>query len=279
VIAKHRQKTLAAVVLVSIFFTVFIPLPVGHAAGLGDALGVLAAPTAAAGGNGGLLNFLIGLLLDKFISPIFNIFDGPAPTGGTPVEDAQDTDGVLRGKVIVVDPGHGGGNPGATGNGTRESDNNLAVSLKLRDKLRQAGARVVLTRDSDRAVAPTAATLAQELQARVDIAEKNHADLFVSIHANYSSDPAVDGAMTFYGSDESAKLARAIQTALIRETQTKDKGIAPATFYVLRNTTMPSILVETGFVSNAAEAAKLRSDSYRARIAQGVFSGIVNYLR
>ncbi len=198
----------------------------------------------------------------------------PSQTAGSgSIKDA----GVLRGKVIVLDPGHGGSNPGAVANNTRESDNNLAVGLKLRDKLVQAGAKVIMTRDTDRTVAAEGSTLGQELQARVDLAKANQADIFVSLHSNENSDTGIAGAMTFYPEGKSSNLATTVQSALVKETGAVDKGVSTANYLVLRNASMPSILVEMGFVSNQQEAARLQNNAYRNQIAQGVFGGIVNY--
>lgn len=238
--------------------------------------------------GGGLFENLFSLLFDKILGPLLNLvgINSSASTGKSPVQitplpsksaDNVQDNGVLRGKVIVVDPGHGGSNPGAVGNNTREADNNLAVGLKLRDKLTKAGAKVIMTRESDRTVAPEGSSLGQELQARVDLAEKNNADIFVSVHSNSNPDENIYGAMTFYHNGKSPQLALAVQNALVKETGATDKGTSSATYYVLRNTSMPGILVEMGFVSNAEEAARLHNDTYRNNIAQGIFNGIVKY--
>ncbi len=286
-INKYRYKMLSWVTLLAVVMTIFAPLAVSHAAGVGDVLDAMTSPTAPTTSGGGILNTLFSFIFDKLLGPILNIFGGSSSTGGSPPVKLPPSSGggpvldsgVLRGKVIVVDPGHGGDNPGATAGNKRESDNNLAVGLKLRDKLRQAGATVVMTRDTDRNVAPVGSTLGQELQARVDIAEKNHADMFVSVHTNSNPNPSIVGAMTFYPSSKSSKLALEVQSALIRETGAVDKGTETATYYVLRNTTMPSILVEMGFISNAAEAEKMQRDDYRNRVAQGIFTGIGKYFQ
>lgn len=162
---------------------------------------------------------------------------------------------TLQGKTIVIDPGHGGSNPGAVANGTRESDFNLAASLALQDKLRKAGAKVVMTRTADTTVAPEGNPLSAELQKRVDIAEANQADVFVSIHANSNPDKKIAGAMTFFSQNGSEPLAKDMQAALVKATGAKDRGANAANFHVLRNTSMPSVLVETGFLTNAEEAA------------------------
>lgn len=272
------------------FASIIAPVQITHAAPLDEIVKTLGASTmATADSNASGTNVfekLFSYLFERLLGPLLNIGGSgksssnssgsikvtPLPPTG-PVQDS----GILKGKVIIVDPGHGGSNPGAVANGTREADNNLAVSLKLRDRLTQAGAKVIMTRTSDRTVAAEGSSLGQELQARVDIAEANNADIFVSIHSNSNPDPNITGAMTFFPSGKSDKLALDVQTSLIKETSGMDKGTSPATFYVLRNTTMPSILVEMGFVTNAAEAARLQTDSYRNKMAQGVFNGIVKY--
>ena len=93
------------------------------------------------------------------------------------------------------------------GNGARESDNNLAVSLKLRDLLVQDGAKVIMTRSSDKTVAPEGSTLGEELQARLDIADRNNADIFVSVHTNSNPNPDITGVTTYYPSGRSAELS------------------------------------------------------------------------
>ena len=276
--------------LAVLIFNVIGPISVSHAAGLDSVINTLSASTVSSpDGGSNVISKLFSLLFDKILGPILNIFGGgkaatslpenpvkvtPLPSeGNTSIVDS----GVLRGKVIVVDPGHGGSNPGAVANNTREADNNLAVSLKLRDKLTKAGAKVVMTRESDRTVATEGSSLGQELAARVNIAEANNADIFVSVHSNSNPDPSIYGTMTFYPSGKSSKLALEVQNSIITETGSADKGTSPATFYVLRNSSMPSILVEMGFVTNTGEARRLQEDNYRNKIAQGIFNGVVKY--
>lgn len=287
----YSNKILVLAMLFVLVFNIIAPVQVSYAASLDNVIGTLGASTVQ-GSDGGSNVFekIFDLLFDKILGPILNIFGGGKATTTTPNSPVKVTplppndgtvsngdSGVLRGKTIVVDPGHGGSNPGAVDNGTKEADNNLAVSLKLRDKLTRAGAKVVMTRETDRTVAPEGSSLGQELAKRVDIAETNNADMFVSVHSNSNPDPSIYGTMTFFPSGKSSKLALEVQDNIIRETGAVDKGTSSATFYVLRNTTMPSILVEMGFVSNPNEAIKLRDDSYRNKIAQGIFNGIVKY--
>lgn len=185
----------------------------------------------------------------------------------------------VRGKTIIVDAGHGGYNPGAVANGSIEAENNLAVALLLADKLTEAGANVVMTRTSDRAVAQNKTTLQAELQARVTIAEQHEGDIFVSIHSNANDNQKIEGAMTFYHNDSSRTLAEAVQKNLVYRTKANDKGVQTARFYVIRHTTMPSVLIEMGFVTNPKEARRLTESVYRERLADGIYEGIEEYFR
>lgn len=289
-----KIKFITFIMLSLMVFTMFMPVQVTYAASGNNVLNALTASTLSStdGGSSGsnIFEKLFSFLFDKILGPVLNIFDSKStpdastdkpvkvtPLPSSPSVGSGQTSGSLRGKVIVVDPGHGGSNPGAVANNTRESDHNLAVSLKLRDKLVQAGAKVIMTRDTDRTVAAEGSSLGQELQARVAMAEANNADAFVSIHSNSNPDSKIAGGMTFYHSANSSDLASKVQNAMIKETGAVDKGTSSATFYVLRNTSMPSILVEMGFVTNAQEAARLSSNSYRTSLANGIFNGITNY--
>lgn len=185
----------------------------------------------------------------------------------------------LKGKKIILDPGHGGHNPGAVRYNLRESDNNLAVALKLKSILEGQGAQVTMTRSEDRALADKTSPLKDELQARVDIAHRNNADIFVSIHTNSNENTAINGAMTFYYNDASKKLAENVQNGMINATQAKDKGIDYGNFLVLRNNKVPAILVEMGFITNQEEALKLNENNYRAKMAVGIAEGIHDYFQ
>lgn len=289
----NKHKLLSYVMLFLMTFSIILPISMAQAAPIDNVLTTLGTSTLTDQSSGvkstNVFEKLFSFVFEKLLGPILTVFNGkstttnsttnqpvvPSPAPSTPIESK----GTLKGKIIVVDPGHGGSNPGAVANNKRESDNNLAVSLKLRDKLVQAGAKVIMTRDTDRTVASEGSSLGEELSARVKLAENNHADLFVSVHTNSNPDTSIIGAMTFYPNGKSSDLALDVQNELINQTGAVDKGISPATFYVLRSTSMPSILVEMGFISNGAEAALLSQDSYRSKISQGVFNGIVKYLK
>lgn len=191
--------------------------------------------------------------------------------------DEQSSEQALKGKKIVIDPGHGGTNPGAVKYGMRESDNNLAVSLKVKELLENYGAEVIMTRETDQSVAKEGLALKEELQARIDIANAQNADVFVSLHTNSNPNTDIAGAMTFYSNDTSKKLADNIQKSLIGHTNAADKGIEKENFYVLRNNEIPAVLVEMGFITNKKEAIKLNSDAYRDDLASGIANGLIDY--
>lgn len=179
----------------------------------------------------------------------------------------------LLGKVIVIDPGHGGSDPGAIGpSGVREKDVVLPVAKKLHDLLLEAGAQPIMTRDRDVFVS---------LLERSQIANRNNADLFVSIHANASGNYTARGTETYSyiysNSPEGAKLAKSVQANLVRQLGLPDRGIRTDNFSVLRNTKAPSILAELAFISNPSEEKILADPAYQQRSAEALMQGIVDY--
>jgi N-acetylmuramoyl-L-alanine amidase len=173
---------------------------------------------------------------------------------------------------IVLDPGHGGSDPGAVGAmGTQEKVVVLAITSKVGDILAKNGVQVTYTRTVDKT---------QSLQAKCDVSNIAKPDYFVSIHANSYSVPTVSGIETFYSSGNAAgaKLAQAIQTELIKETGRVDRKIKTAGFYVLNNTNATAVLVETSFLSNAAEEKLLVTESYQNKLAKAISTGILKSL-
>ncbi len=192
---------------------------------------------------------------------------------------------LLIGKTVVVDPGHGSPDPGAKGpSGTLEKDNNLAIAQFLGEELKTAGAKVVLSRTDDNSPANTAGTVYTEradLQKRVDIANENNADLFISIHND--SWQTAHGTTTFYSSENpsysSYKLAQLIQSQLTREIGTQNLGVKDSRLYVLRNNTMPAVLVEVAFISYPTEEKLLADDAFRKKAAHGISQGVLQFIR
>ncbi|MBP2652319.1 MAG: amiC 3 [Firmicutes bacterium] len=203
----------------------------------------------------------------------------PPPERQIPGESIEST--RLLNKTIAIDPGHGGCDPGATGpTGIREKDNTLAISLLLRDRLERNGAVTVMTRDADKEVSSPNASSEEELGARVDIANEANADIFISIHNDAFTNNTASGTTTYhYGDAESTKLASYVQKCLTEELGTKDRGARFASFYVIRYTDMPAILVEVAFISNPEEEMLLASVDGRCKAAESIFLGIVKYFK
>jgi N-acetylmuramoyl-L-alanine amidase/LysM repeat protein len=199
--------------------------------------------------------------------------------------------GPLAGRTVVIDPGHGGIDTGAIANGLYEKDLTLPISLDVGALLAQGGAHVVYTRTADVTIGPPDNTTAG-LAARAAIANDAHADIFISIHANSLNDPSFTGLTTFFGAaggyvdgvtrtpsvvDQSRLLAQDVQHSVQQQTGEVDRGVQSADFYVLGNTTMPSILVETGFITNPTEAHHLATPAYQEQIAQGLVAGVTQF--
>ena len=182
---------------------------------------------------------------------------------------------VPRGRFkVVIDPGHGGPDPGAVGiNGLRETDVVLDVSLQVAQLLQARGVTVYLTRTSEVDV---------DLPPRVSLANSVGADVFVSLHANALSldRPDVNGVETFYfEGGRSRDLASTIQARLMAISPgTPDRGARPGRFYVIRRTTMPSSLAEMGFVTGQVDAPRLADPNFRRRLAEAVATAILEYL-
>ena len=173
--------------------------------------------------------------------------------------------------TVVIDPGHGGRDPGAVGiGGLREKDINITVSRRIQQNLQAAGVNVLLTRSDDREI---------DLDPRVVFAERADADIFVSIHANAISlsRPDVNGLETYYYSS-GLRLAQTIHSNVLRDTDLGDRGVRRARFYVLVNTSMPAVLVETGFVTGREDAARFRNPAAVEAIADSISNGILQYL-
>jgi len=219
-------------------------------------------------------------------------------------------------RKIVIDPGHGGKDPGAIGRlSLREKDITLDISKRLKRYLEDSGIDVYLTRSDDRFVS---------LWRRADIANKRGADFFVSIHANAANSRRAKGFEVFYLSEavddnaraiaaaenaflkyedssfgytkpsdnleatlwdirysenrrESIELSKCITRAACEQLKAKDRGEKGARFYVLKGAEMPSVLIEVGFISNTQEARKLKDSFYREKVAKAIASGIINY--
>ena len=215
----------------------------------------------------------------------------------------------LTAKTIVIDPGHGGEDPGALGSrNLQEKDIVLSISRKLHEILTTKGYTVLMTRDTNRFI---------PLKKRTEFATQHKADLFLSIHANASASSRAKGIETYYlnvtstdkasekiaareninsgysiqeletlldgliresKSEDSKRLARHVQNALVQNTGAVDRGVKHARFVVLIGTKVPAILIETGFVSNPVEGRKLATSAYQHKIAAAIAQGVDKFL-
>jgi N-acetylmuramoyl-L-alanine amidase len=189
----------------------------------------------------------------------------------------QNQKNSLKGKVIVVDPGHGGSDAGAIGpSNILEKNVTLAIARDLQQLLSDGGATVVMTRTSDKAVANEEASDIEELQARADIANQANADLFISIHADSFAEHE-SGTTTYFWADSNDDLARFVQDSMVSQLKLYDRGYQSSDFYVLKNTNMPAILTEAAFISNPKEEKLLANRNFNHKVAIGIYNGIKKY--
>ncbi len=181
--------------------------------------------------------------------------------------------------AIVIDAGHGGFDGGAVGTvtGAVEAELNLKVSELLAEELTKLGFYVVMTRTDGEAIGKTKA---EDMSRRKEIMQLENVDLVVSIHMNKFRDRTVSGPMVFYmkGSTEGKALADCVIISLCESVGRPPRAANPEDLFVLRVPTVPSILVECGFLSNADDEAKLITGDYQRLLARGVAEGIANYL-
>ena len=181
--------------------------------------------------------------------------------------------------LIVIDPGHGGADPGANHAGVKEKDINIDVSNRLRALLEDLGFRTLMIREGDTFV---------DLYERANIANAANADLYISVHANaHETNSSIYGVETLYYPSENSELdyrdnytlAKIIQQELLRELKTVDRGLIPRpNLVVTRETKMPAVIAELGFLTNSNERALLLTEDYRQRCAQALSNGIVRYV-
>lgn len=174
--------------------------------------------------------------------------------------------------LVIIDPGHGGQDPGTVGiNGVVEKNIVLPISLEVAKELEKQGITVRLTRDRDNFIS---------LDGRTDLANNANADLFVSIHANAInlSRPDVNGLETYYYKS-GRRLAEVIHWNVLNNVNIKDRKIRRSRFFVLRHSTMPAVLVEVGFLTGREDSRNLQNSNHRSQIAKAIARGIVQYVK
>lgn len=177
----------------------------------------------------------------------------------------------LKGKkYVMIDPGHGGSDVGATRNKIYEKDITLDISKRVEKILKNKGYIVEMTRSNDKTVS---------LQERVEMSELFNPDIFVSIHVNSSNSETPYGLETHYYKDNSIYLAKCIHAAMLNNINSHDRGLFKSKFYVINHTTAPAILVETGFISNPSERAQLVTEARKNATAKAIAEGIDEYFK
>lgn len=181
-------------------------------------------------------------------------------------------------QIIVIDPGHGGSDPGKVGvNGALEKDINLQMAQKLKVKLEANGVKVQMTREDD----TISGNKKEDMKQRVAMIEKAAPVLVVSIHQNSFSDESAKGAQVFYyaKSEESEAAAQIVQNSLLEFDPNNTRTIKGNTeYYMLKKTSVPIIIVECGFLSNSEEAELLILNEYQEEITESICTGILKWL-
>lgn len=177
---------------------------------------------------------------------------------------------TVGGKTIVIDAGHGGKDHGTTGvNGTMEKMLTLQTALLLSEKLKQVGANVILTRADDRFLS---------LSERVNIAGRNKADAFISIHYDSTLNRTASGLTVYYYKEIDRSLADALVEPLSQLTGIQQRGVRVGNYHVLRENSRPSVLLELGYLSNPNEEAFVVSQTYQQSVTEAICNGLLRYL-
>lgn len=188
-------------------------------------------------------------------------------------------------RLVVIDAGHGGDDPGKVGiNGANEKDVNLQIAMLVKQFLEANDIEVVLTRDSDEGLYDSDASnkKVQDMKRRIELIEEADPAVTVSIHQNSYPEEYVHGAQVFYytGSSQGKVLAESIQAQLVKRVDPENRRQTKAndSYYLLKKTGVPIVIVECGFLSNGEEAEKLCSPEYQERVAWAIHMGILQYL-
>lgn len=191
----------------------------------------------------------------------------------------------LAGKIIYLDPGHGGPDGGAGDRDALEKDIALEVAIKLRDYLQGQGALVLMTREADKDLADSdtkglSRRKSADLKNRLELINKSDADLFLSIHLNSIPSPRWRGAQTFYSPHmvENERAAKLIQEEMVISLENTDrKAKIIENIYLIKHSKKPGALVEIGFLSNPGERASLVEDGYQEKVAAAIYRGVMRY--
>jgi N-acetylmuramoyl-L-alanine amidase len=193
------------------------------------------------------------------------------PQKYAPAVAAEGKEFPLQGKVIVLDPGHGGRDPGAfSANGVAEKHLTLATAKKIAPLLKSAGATVYLTRKGDER---------NNLKDIVEFANKIRADILISLHYNFIGKRSISGTETYYYNPNSRYLALTMHRTLINGIKRKDRGLRKAKYYIVHHSEMPAVLLEPLYISNRDESKLAASSKFQLELAQDIVTGVINYFR
>jgi len=189
--------------------------------------------------------------------------------------------GPLGGKMVVVDPGHGGRDPGTVSGKVYEKDINLQVALAIKKTLEGSGARVVLTREGDYSPDYSGGSVRRDLEKRLETARRHRAHIFLSIHTNSFRGIVDGGPEVFYnpGSVKGRLLAECIQKELLSIPGVGRRSSRPSQCLVLGDNSIPSALVELGFISSPDEKRKLLDRGYQSLLAEKIKAGVLRFYR
>ena len=186
----------------------------------------------------------------------------------------------LSGKLIIIDVGHGGIDPGSTIGNTYEKDLNLAISKYLELELVKNGASVIMTRDGDYDLSSPKATYRKksDFDNRIKLINESKANIYISIHLNYLANASYYGPQVFYNTEENKGIAEVFQETLNKGLNNKRQiKKIPSKTYMYDKLTIPGVLIECGFLSNPNELNKLKTPAYQQKIAELIKDALINY--
>ncbi|MET3195151.1 N-acetylmuramoyl-L-alanine amidase [Gottfriedia sp. OAE603] len=221
-----------------------------------------------------ILMILVGLIIKLKDNGLINNKENSAHAS-TENRNKKNTSSekLLTGKTIVIDAGHGGKDIGASGQrGAIEKDLTLSMAKNIQNELNnRTGATVILTRDDDVKIS---------LADRVKISEESNADLFLSIHFDAFFTNEVEGITSYYNKKSDEPLAALIHDYIFKNgLDARDRGVSLGDYYVLRENTRPSILLELGYISNSTDEARMTSDEFQTNTTTSIVDGIIDYLK
>lgn len=217
---------------------------------------------------------------DEPLSPSESVSAAPHSEFETPADTVPS-----RNYTVVIDPGHGGSDPGSIGYKTKthEADLNLKLSKILQKKLDAAGINVVMTRETEKSLAEGEGKgfKKRDMQLRKDLIKQIRPNMVISIHMNSYTNHSLRGAQVFYDktSEISKQIAENIQEEFIKSLIRGNKNTSPGDYFMLKCTTAPSVIVECGFLSNAEDEKLLLDEAYQEKIVNCIYLGIVKFLQ